>query len=133
MLTLKERILMAMQRNGVLSFGQMHELFPVQSVTHLAEMLAQLVADGEISKRLDTISSTTWYYKRFYTGSGDHIVFHHLDHPHPERFLGVPLLDELPWFFEPIEHEGDAVYSPIFPDPAAALAAAEDKEKESRE
>lgn len=130
MLTLRERILMAMQRHGVISFGQLHELFPVQSVTHLAEMLHQMVVEGELSKRLDADSSTTFYFKRFYTASGDHIIFHHHDHPHPERFASVPLLDELPWFFEPIEYDGDIVYSPNFSDPASALEAAEDREKE---
>jgi|GEM_PF-1249987 len=130
MLTLKERILMVMQRDGVLSFAQLHDLFPVQSVTHLAEVLAQLVTEGKLSKRIDPETGATFYFKRFYTKSGDHIVFHYRDHAHSERFRNVPLLDEMPWFFEPIEYTGNEVFSPNFPDPASALAAAEEKEAE---
>ncbi len=131
MLTLRERILMAMQRNGVLSFGQLHELFPVQSVTHLAEVLAQLVTDGELTKRLDPHTGNTLYFRRYYTAGGNYIVFHYRDHAHPERFAAVPLVEEMPWFFEPIDYNEEAVFSSNFPDPASALSAAEEKEKES--
>ncbi|HNT29233.1 MAG TPA: hypothetical protein PKH10_13770 [bacterium] len=130
MLDLRERILLAMKRYGVLSFGQLHELFPVQSVTHLAEVLHSMVADGLMSKHIDTDASTTFYYRRFYTASGDHIIFHFRDHPHPERFAAEPFLNEMPWFFEPIEYDDTAVYSSNFPDPTGALAAAEETEKE---
>ncbi len=132
MLTLRERILMAMQRSGVLSFGQLHELFPVQSVTHLAEVLAQLVTEGELSKRLDPETGNTYYFRRYYTSQGNYLVFHYRDHAHPEYFASVPLVAEMPWFFEPIEYNEPTVFSPNFPDPAAALAAAEEREKEER-
>ncbi|HOW50629.1 MAG TPA: hypothetical protein PLV42_01145 [bacterium] len=130
MLDLRERIQMAMRRYGILSFGALHELFPVQSVTHLAEVLHQMVTEGLMSKRIDIDSGATFYYRRFYTASGDHIIFHHRDHPHPERFSDVPFLQEMPWFFEPIEYNDTQVFSPNFADPATAIAAAEDREKE---
>jgi hypothetical protein len=130
MLDLRERIQMAMRRYGILPFGALHELFPVQSVTHLAEVLHQMVIEGLMSKHIDIDSGATFYYRRFYTVSGDHIIFHHRDHPHPERFAEVPFLQEMPWFFEPIEYNDTPVFSPNFADPASALAAAEEKEKE---
>lgn len=130
MLDLRERIQMAMKRYGVLSFGALHELFPVQSVTHLAEVLHQMVVEGLMNKRIDIDMGATFYYRRFYTESGDHIVFHYRDHPHPERFVGVPFLQEMPWFFEPIEYDDTSVFSPNFADPATAVAAAEEREKE---
>ncbi len=125
---MKEKINSEILKKGWAQFTEITALFPEHSMVYVAEMLHEMAGAGELSKKTDIETGASCYFKRFYTRSGSHIVFHYKDHAHPEKFVTEFLIEDMPWFFEPIELNSDMVFSINFADYNRAIEAAEREE-----
>ncbi len=111
MIDIRDQILDFLKEKGVVSFHEICSHFPKQSMVHVAELLGSMVEEGLFRKRIDPRDNTTYYYMRYFTGSGELIVFHYRDHSSSETLEKLPFIEEQPWLFEPVDFEGDEPYS----------------------
>lgn len=126
----QEKIKAAMELNGVMTFYELHHQVPDMSPVSLAKLLHEMVSEGFYRKKYNAVAGVSVFFQRYYTRSGSTIIFHYLDHCESEKFKEIELVEDMPWFFEPINYSEPAIYSTNFSEPAQAIAAAEQKETE---